>query len=334
MKKLIFSALLAAAIAGGANAQTYTNPVFSTYWGSPNINVIRGDDGNYYGFIHEGWGRYSSNLADWADAYRVADEATHYGTYTIKQPSVHKVGNRYIMYYEAYNTSTNTGEAICVNVSDKPGGYYSPWGGNGSAQSIILHMSSLGIGGVWDPSYIRDPSTGRHYLIYSGSERGICAVELAADGLSIAPGAQHIQLTGLGITQPSMYYHDGYFYLFATYTEQMAPINGWTTTTNKVIVVGRSESPTGPYVDAAGRRMLDGYYHQVMAGHPFRFTDPEKPSFVTDDAGQEWVIYNAWQVGADNVDPIMMLDKVRWKDGWPVLGDGYPSYYPVARPKR
>lgn len=332
MKKTIISAFLTVAGCLGALAQTYTNPVFSTYWGSPNINVFRDDDGKFYGFIHEGWGRLSDDLSSWADGYRVAREADHYGSYKIKHPVVRKINGKYIMYYEALNTSTNLGEAICMNVSDNPGGFYETYGGLGSGISILLHKDAMGVHSIWDPTFIQDSRNGRNFIVYTVWGVGVCAMELNADGLSVKSGAQQIRLTGEGYSQPYTYYHDGYFYLFATAYERMAPLNGWTSTMNKAIVVGRSENPEGPYVDAKGNRMLDCYHHTVMAGHPFYYTDPEKPNIVTDDAGQDWVVYNAWEVKANNVDPVMMLDKVRWVNGWPVFADGYPSYYPVSKP--
>lgn len=96
--------------------------------------------------------------------------------------------------------------------------------------------------------------------------------------------------------------------------------------------VAISDNIAGPYVDGMGNRLLDGYFHTVMAGNAY-FYDPSNLSpILTDDAGDEWVIYNAVQASASHTYPVMLLDRVRWQDGWPRISDGYPSYYPTRAP--
>ncbi len=46
---------------------------------------------------------------------------------------------------------------------------------------------------------------------------------------------------------------------------------------------------------------------------------------ITDKAGDTWIIYHAF----DKREPIrrvMLLDKLDWKDGWPVIVGAQPSF--------
>ena len=45
---------------------------------------------------------------------------------------------------------------------------------------------------------------------------------------------------------------------------------------------------------------------------------------VTDDNGTDWIMYHAVKVS--NPDGrVLMLDKIKWKNGWPIVNDGTPS---------
>ena len=96
--------------------------------------------------------------------------------------------------------------------------------------------------------------------------------------------------------------------------------------------MGRATSLFGPYYDRAGGRMLDGKYHVVISNNRYFKGTGHNAEINTDDAGDEWVIYNAVQASASHTYPVMLLDRVRWQDGWPRISDGYPSYYPTRAP--
>lgn len=320
MKKIISSIAAALVALGASAADQYTNPVFYSDWGSPTITAFRGDDGAFYGFIYQGWGRFSNDLVNWADAYRVADDATNYGNYTLYWPNVNKVGDRYVMYYSCLTEGQANAASVAVSVSPNPASYYTP-------QKILFTNTDMGVNGVNEPFMMTEAATGRKYLFFSSPGQGIYATELTADGLSLKNGNQKIQITSGDISAPRICLHDGYYYLFGQAQIPDAP--GKTSTD---IVVGRCATLAGTYLDGKNNRLLDGYFLTVMAGNPYFYNPSNISPVITDDAGDDWIIYNAVQAGAPHSYPVMLLDRVRWQDGWPRISDGYPSYYPVKAP--
>lgn len=317
MKILSILMISAAGIFSAAAADTYTNPVYPSEWGSPTITAFRGEDGAFYGFIYQGWGRYSRDLVNWEDAYRVADDAGGFGNYTLYWPNVNKIGDRYVMYYTCLGAEDNNGAQVAISLSSQPASYYSP-------HKVLVTASQLGLNGVNQPFMVSDDID--RYMFVASPDQGIYALKLSADGLSLADGNK-IQLTSAEMQCPRVCRHNGYYYLFAEAQERIA-----TGELRTNIVVGRSKSITGPYVDAAGARMLDGYYHTSMAGSRY-FINPSNISpLITDDAGNEWIIYNAVWAAGTHTRPVMLLDRVQWLDDWPLINDGYPSYYRTSAP--
>lgn len=316
--RYITALMVSAAVSfSAAAADTYTNPVFPSDWGSPTITAFRGDDGAFYGFIYQGWGRYSRDLVNWQDAYRVADDAGSFGNYTLYWPNVNKIDNRYVMYYTCLTEGQANGAQVAISLSSQPASYYSP-------HKVLVTASQLGLNGVNQPFMVSDGAN--RYLFVASPGQGIYALKLTTDGLSLA-GGDKIQLTSGEMQCPRVCYRNGYYYLFAQADQQNS--TGKSTTN---IVVGRSKSITGPYVDGAGGRMLDGYFHTAMAGNSYFFNPSNISPLITDDAGNDWIIYNAVQASASHTYPVMLLDRVQWLDEWPLISDGYPSYYRTAAP--
>jgi arabinan endo-1,5-alpha-L-arabinosidase len=60
---------------------------------------------------------------------------------------------------------------------------------------------------------------------------------------------------------------------------------------------------------------------------------------ITDASGQDWIVYHAVDVRRPRVKPtdeintrrVMLIDRIRWQNGWPVI-DG-PSETPETAPR-
>ena len=60
---------------------------------------------------------------------------------------------------------------------------------------------------------------------------------------------------------------------------------------------------------------------------------PGHNSVATDDAGNDWIVYHAMPAGTRTFDRIMLIDRIRWVDAWPVVNDiGTPSSEPRRSP--
>lgn len=76
------------------------------------------------------------------------------------------------------------------------------------------------------------------------------------------------------------------------------------------VVVGRSRSLMGPYVDRAGRDML-GVHHELVVGNGNGFVAPgHNAEFITDDKGQDWMLYHTRRRGGRAALPAARPDRV------------------------
>jgi Glycosyl hydrolases family 43 len=65
----------------------------------------------------------------------------------------------------------------------------------------------------------------------------------------------------------------------------------------------------------------------------YAFIAPGHNSVAADEAGADWIVYHAMPSDTETFERIMLVDRIRWVDGWPVVGDlGQPSSEPGRRP--
>jgi arabinan endo-1,5-alpha-L-arabinosidase len=101
------------------------------------------------------------------------------------------------------------------------------------------------------------------------------------------------------------------------------------------VMVARSKSPIGPFETLEEAR---GVPHSLMLFKCERWLAPGHNSIVTDKAGQDWIVYHAIDVNRPrqrqedeiNSRRILLIDRIRWKDGWPYVGT--PSEGPQVAP--
>lgn len=80
------------------------------------------------------------------------------------------------------------------------------------------------------------------------------------------------------------------------------------------IMVGRSASPTGPFVDKDGQAMLDGGGSQVLAGHG-NFHGPGGQTILSDNDG-DFLVYHYYDAQGTAK---LGINKLSWSSGWPVV---------------
>jgi arabinan endo-1,5-alpha-L-arabinosidase len=310
---------LFAASACGANAADgyYSNPVIG--YSLPDPTVIRAEDGFFYVYATEDTHNVpiyrSRNLVDWVYAGTAFNDRTRPMDFvpngSIWAPDINLVNGRYVLYYSKSEWGKTWECGIGVAVSDRPNG------GFHDAHKLFV-SSEVNIENCIDPFFIEDE--GRNYLFW-GSFHDIYGVELSADGLSIREGSVPRRIAGGMIEATMIVRHNGFYYLIGS---AGTCCEGARSTYR--LVVARSRSLFGPYVDRNGRTALDNHFSPLL-GKSARVYGPGHCSeFVTDDAGQTWVMYHGFQ--ADNVDAgrVVFLDRVVWgDDGWPSISGSQPS---------
>lgn len=53
---------------------------------------------------------------------------------------------------------------------------------------------------------------------------------------------------------------------------------------------------------------------------------------VNDDSGNEWIMYHAYNVARPEDGRVLLLDRIYWKDGWPMVQGNHPSHNPQKAP--
>ncbi|NDV58292.1 family 43 glycosylhydrolase [Bacteroides sp. 519] len=296
-------------------AKKYENPVIAV--SLPDPTIIRATDGTFYLYATENTRNtpiYSStNLIDWTfegTAFTNETRPDFEPKGGLWAPDINYINGKYVLYY---SMSVWGGEWTCgigVAVADNPKGPFTDKG-------KLFRSNEIDVQNSIDQFYIEED--GKKYLFW-GSFRGIYAIELTDDGLALKPGAQKQQIAGTAFEGTYIYKKDGYYYLFASIGSCCEGVNS----TYK-LVVGRSKTLFGPYVDKEGKNMMDNGYSLVIGPNERFVGNGHCSEIVQDKAGNEWIFYH----GVDKQDPhgrILLLDKVQWdKEGWPYVEGFSPS---------
>jgi GH43 family beta-xylosidase len=223
-------------------------------------------------------------------------------------PEIHRVGDRFVAYFTA-----NDGQGRLAIGTAVANDVVGPW----AETDAPLVTDPLG---VIDATYVEADGVG--WLAYKpdGNAHGvptpILLRQLAADGLSFAPGGAPAQLitNDLGweggvIEAPWFVAHDGMFYLF--YAGNVYDHRYRTG-------VARASSVTGPY-EKHGDPILVNNERWVGPGH----------GSVVRSGDDDIFVYHAWtNAGGGNDQDAgrqMLVDRIVWDGGWPRIHDGSPS---------
>ncbi len=319
MTKLIFAGLLVTQISFACDqkapeADVYENPVVPK--SLPDPTIIKADDGHFYLYATENIRNTpihkSADLVNWAFVGTAFTDETRPNFEPqggLWAPDINFINGKYVLYY---SMSVWGGEWTCgigVATSDLPEGPFTDHG-------KLFRSNEIGVQNSIDPFYIEE--NGKHYLFW-GSFRGIYAIEMTSDGLSLKPGAEKQQIAGTAYEGTYIHKKEGWYYLFASIGSCCEGANSTYTT-----VVGRSENLFGPYKNSTGKSMMDNHHEVLIHGNDRFVGTGHNSEIVQDDAGNDWIFYHA----VDKENPhgrVLMLDEVQWQNGWPFVEGDAPG---------
>jgi arabinan endo-1,5-alpha-L-arabinosidase len=174
---------------------------------------------------------------------------------------------------------------------------------------------SQGVNAI-DASVMRDED-GKIWLSYGSFWNGIVMTEL--DSISGKPknSNSRIAIANNNPEASALVYHDDYYYLFFN---RGKCCDGMTSTYH--MYVGRSDRPTGPFLDKSGVDCNKGGGTSFLHSDG-RFIGPGH--FGMRDSLLSYHFYD----GMDKGNAKLKVSKIRWKDGWPVAEyfrtGGYPD---------
>lgn len=325
MLRTILSALaFAGALCAGAQ-KYYSNPVINI--SAPDPTVLRAADGDYYLYATENIPNLpifkSHNLVDWelvGTAFTDETRPQMVPDGNIWAPDIQYINGRYVLYYSKSRWGGEWECGIGVAVADSPAGPFTDLG-------KLFISNEIGVQNSIDPIYFGE--NGKHYLFW-GSFRGIYAIELSDDALSVKAGASPIKIAGTLTEGTNIYKHNGYYYLIGS---AGSCCEGEHSTYR--VVMARSKQLLGPYVDKEGRAALDNGFSLMLERNLDVIGPGHNANFVTDDAGHHWMLYHGFDAKEPEAGRKVYLDRIEWdSEGWPMVRNGQPSHeapVPVIR---
>ena len=309
----------------------YRNPVSDGYFADPFVLPARG---RYYAFgtgngidRQDLVGLVSDDLVTWRPSGPVLDPGSvPAGRTTHWAPEVIEHEGRYVLYYSA--GVQDTGHGLRAAVSDDPAGPYRDTGAD------LTPHEPFAI----DPSPFRD-TDGTLYLFYCADrlegdrvgtvilvDRLVSPTELAGDPRPVVTASSEWQLY---LRQRSMYgaVYDWYtcegaFCVLREGRYWCLYSGGNWQEDNYGVSVAWAPTPLGPWTEVPTVLPL------VIRTDPEHSVGPGHASVVTDAAGQDWLVYHAWDL--DRTARRMCLDPLDWTPQGPVCRG--PSHGPVPAP--
>lgn len=273
----------------------------------------------------------------WIKNYVGAFEGTFWA------PDVIYMNNKYYLYYSCSEWGTMTSTIGCVtNKTLNPNDPEYKWTDVGFL-GIWSYQPGLALNAI-DPSLMRGPD-GKIWMVYgSFNERGIVVTEI--DSISGKPKTYTGNLPGTSIanswTGPqsnnygegegaAMIYRNGYYYLFYNKGGCCAGI-----ASTYYMVMGRSASPKGPFLDKAGKALrITGQpsggtillKHDNSRGTDDRYFGPGHFGMYSEN-GVDYVSFHYYDPNGyypnpavnNQGGPTLGLAKLVWEtDGWPSI---------------
>jgi arabinan endo-1,5-alpha-L-arabinosidase len=318
MNFVFFVLSLMLSFCNAMDGDTYTNPVVAR--SLPDPTLIRGTDGDFYLYATEDIRNMpiyrSKDLTNWVFEQTAFTNATRptFEPGGLWAPDINYINGQYVLYYSMSVWGGIETCGIGRAVADWPQGPFTDLG-------KLFRSNEIGVKNSIDPFYI-EGDDGTKYLFW-GSFNGIFYVELSDDGLTLKNPLlpQPKKVAGTAFEATYIHKRGAYYYLFASVGSCCAGLNS----TYK-LVVGRSTSLTGPYVNKEGYDMKMNYYSLVI-GSSGRFVGNGHCSeIVQDDAGSDWILFHGWDVNNEQNGRVLLLNQIQWDDNdWPYVDNRYPA---------
>jgi arabinan endo-1,5-alpha-L-arabinosidase len=226
-------------------------------------------------------------------------------------PDLSYQGGTYRLYYSASSFGSNRSAiGLATSTTGAPGSFVD--------RGIVYTSTTSSNYNAIDPSLFVDPRTGRWWLTFGSHWSGIHMIAIdPATGMQSRTDRTRHHLAYRpsppnAVEAPYILARGGYYYLFTSFDTCCRGI-----ASTYRIMVGRSTSPTGPYVDRSGRRLLDGGGTELLASHG-RVVGPGGQSVLRDVDG-ELLVYHYYDANAGGRETLG-VNLLGWDAaGWPYV---------------
>lgn len=306
-----------------ANAGQYTNPL-GPNCADPGIVKIPSADGPTFWAACTGKNFplfKSRDLVHWTAAGKIFTPATApaWASGNNWAPEVHRIGGKLVAYFTAMSSSRGR---MCIGAA-RATKMEGPWQDIGRPLVCDPHVSLI------DATMHTDPVSGKRFLYYKTDGNGLRPQEktviyghrLKANGIGFIGARKALLKNTLAwegdvVEAPWVIHRGNFYYMFYSGFRYCNETYG--------VGVARSRSPLGPFTKR-GAPILRSNGTWGGPGHN---------SFVR-AAGKPYLVYHAWEAPHSCDDAgtrKLMLDRVTWSGGWPVINNGTPSIGARAAP--
>ncbi len=278
--------------------------------------------GDEYWVFHTGTGipsLHSKDLLKWEPGPTVFSEPPKWIAESVPgnegvywAPSVRKVGDQYFLYYSVSTMGAmHSAIGLATNPTLDPHSPDYKWTDHGA----VVESRDGGDFNAIDPAVFQDDD-GSLWLVFGSQWSGIQLIQLdPKTGKRISPDSTQYKLADSEIIEGGFITkHDGYYYLFLNWGTCCSGVDS---TYN--IVVGRSKSITGPYVDDKGVEMIHGGGRSFIPNKNGPLIGPGHAGILEAD-GKAW--FTCCFEGNINMGgkATLALMPLHWnKDGWPAV---------------
>ncbi|MDJ1483791.1 family 43 glycosylhydrolase [Cytophagaceae bacterium YF14B1] len=258
--------------------------------------------------------RYSTDLITWTDASVAMPTRPSWIDTTVPNfknnndtywaPDIAYFGGKYYLYYSC-STFGSPVSAIGVATAATPTG---PW----TDQGMVVQSQTTSNFNAIDPSILVDGSN--VYMAYGSWSAGIAVVQLDPSTGKVKSGSTPVRVaggSGADWEGACLIKEGSYYYLFVN---RGSCCNG--TSSTYYIIVGRSTSPTGPFVDKNGTDLKSGG-GSTLLGSSGRFIGPGHVGLLR-QAGSNFVSIHFYD-GNDNGAPKLDIINMGFSSNWPFL---------------
>ncbi len=265
-------------------------------------------DGKYYTFGTGGGGLISEDGWTWhGGAERPGGGAA---------PDVLKIGGRYLVIYGATGGGLGGGHnGRILTMWNKTLDPKSPDFKYTTAQEVAASDGLEDCDAI-DPSLLLDPTTRRLWVSYGTYFGTIRLIELDPKTGKRVEGNEAMDIA-IDCEATDLIYRDGWYYLLGTHGTCCDGVNS---TYN--IVVGRSRSVKGPYLDNVGRDMFHGGGRMVIAAGD-RVCGPGHFGRTVIDEGIEVMSCHFEADFERSGRSVLGIRPLLWKNDWPVAGNRF-----------
>lgn len=315
-----------------AQNNNYENPTYPIVNGEEKLTyqadpyIVRDDDGTFYMYCTQ-TDVYTPNISfkrgpiwksvDMHTWEYVGDVFANYtptwGTAGagVWAPTVIKIGDQWCFYY-SLSTGGDTNPGIGLATSPTP---YGPWTHHGK----LFNSEEIGVTNSIDPHVFIDE--GRVYMVFGSFGGLITLIELTEDGMGLKGGLEYqrenkVALGGYEIFDVNNYEasiiikKDGWYYLFLSTGTCLSGLQS-----TYRVVVAKSQSITGPYLDSNGKNMFGpNRGDAVVVPSTSGVMGTGHCAVITDDNGDYWMLYHGYDTQGNPNSRVLYLDKLLWDE--------------------